>query len=249
MPGFHVRFWARLPLPKAGPGRSVRHQMFSIYGPTGRVFQGTLEQMRQIRQVHAADRARAIEPVLRDGHDSAAREALEAGASTTASAPQRAAIAAYAASQQPEHQPWHAMRVSEVMHTPVLKVRLDSRVDDALRQLVLHGRGQAPVVNAAGVLVGMVTRASMVNLVHWVESDGAAQALEHWRAQSVESVMLTPVPSVAPDADMRRVASALLDSGLPGLPVVTDDGHVSGFVSRTDVLRIALKDAGLNVWG
>ena len=48
---------------------------------------------------------------------------------------------------------------------------------------------------------------------------------------------------------MRRVARALLDSGLPGLPVVTDEGQVSGFVSRTDVLRIALKDAGLDVWG
>ena len=60
--------------------------------------------------------------------------------------------------------------------------------------------------------------------------------------------MLTPIPSVAAQADMRRVAGALLDSGLPGLPVVDDDGRVIGFVSRSDVLRAALKDAGLDVW-
>jgi CBS domain-containing protein len=60
--------------------------------------------------------------------------------------------------------------------------------------------------------------------------------------------MLTPIPSVSPQADMRRVATALVDSGLPGLPVVDDEGRVVGFVSRTDVLRAALKDAGLDVW-
>ncbi|MEZ5638935.1 MAG: CBS domain-containing protein [Burkholderiaceae bacterium] len=227
--------------------------MFSIYGPTGREFKGTLEQMRRVSQVHAADRARAIEPTARDGHDSALREAVEFGApltaTTAAPTPHRAAAAAYAASQQPVHHAWHELLVSEVMHAPVLTVRADGRVDDALRQMALQGRGQAPVVNAQGILVGMVTRAELLGFVQWGEADTAAQAWAAWRAQDVQSVMLTPIPSVSRGADMRRVARALLDSGLPGLPVVSDEGQVSGFVSRTDVLRVALKDAGLDVWG
>ena len=36
--------------------------------------------------------------------------------------------------------------------------------------------------------------------------------------------------------------------GLPGLPVVDDVGRVIGFISRSDVLRAALRDAGLDVW-
>lgn len=223
--------------------------MFSIYGPTGRVFQGTLEQMRQVRQVHAVNRTRAIEPLLRDGHDGAARESLEFGAPTLPAVPPHSAIAAYATQQQPEHHAWHELPASDVMHTPVLTVSVDSRLDDAWRQLVLQGRGQAPVVNADGVLVGMVTRAEFVQRLALPASQDAARAWDDWHAQSVEAVMLTPVPSVASDADMRRVASALLDSGLPGLSVVTDDGRVCGFISRTDVLRVALKDAGLDVWG
>ena len=107
--------------------------MFSIYGPTGREFKGTLEQMRRVSQVHAADRARAIEPTARDGHDSALREAVEFGApltaTTAAPTPHRAAAAAYAASQQPVHHAWHELLVSEVMHAPVLTVRADGRVD------------------------------------------------------------------------------------------------------------------------
>jgi CBS domain-containing protein len=223
--------------------------MFSIYGPTGREFKGTLEQMRRVSQVHAADRARAIEPTLRDGHDGALREAVEFGAPVSAATPHRAAVAAYAASQQPVHQAWHELLVSDVMQAPVLTVLAESGIEDALRQMVLQGRGQAPVINAQGMLVGMVTRTELLGFVQWSESDAAAKAWAHWRAQPVQSVMLTPIPSVSPAADMRRVANALLDSGLPGLPVVTEEGQVSGFVSRTDVLRVALKDAGLDVWG
>lgn len=222
--------------------------MFAIYGPTGREFKGTLEQMRQVRQVHAADRARAFESLLRDGHDSAVREAVEYGGAQAGSGVRRDAIAAYAATQQPVHQAWHDLPASQCMHAPVLTVPQDMRVDDAWRALVRHGRGQAPVVGPTGVLVGMVTRSALVDFAQWPDAMADSQAWEAWRARDVEAVMLTPVPSVSPQADMRRVAGALVDSALPGLPVVDDEGHVVGFVSRTDVLRVALKDAGLDVW-
>jgi CBS domain-containing protein len=66
--------------------------------------------------------------------------------------------------------------------------------------------------------------------------------------QSVLEVMWTPVPSVAPDTDIRRLARVLLDTGLPGLPVVDDAGQVIGFVSRSDVLRAVVADPPLDLW-
>ena len=67
-------------------------------------------------------------------------------------------------------------------------------------------------------------------------------------AQSVVDVMWSPVPSVAMDTDIRRVARVLLDTGLPGLPVVDDGGRVTGFVSRTDILRAVVADPPLDLW-
>jgi CBS-domain-containing membrane protein len=40
----------------------------------------------------------------------------------------------------------------------------------------------------------------------------------------------------------------LLDTGLPGLPVVDDAGQVIGFVSRSDVLRAVVADPPLDLW-
>ena len=228
--------------------------MFSVYSSTGRVFHGTLEQMRQIRKVHAADRSRAIEPSARDGHDSAVREAVEYGAPLHAPAPahgppQRSAIAAYETAQQLPSHGWYDLAVADVMSRTVLTLAVDVSVQQAWQQLTRHGRGQAPVVDANGVLVGMVTRADLVRFEQWPGSAADQQAWDDWRAQGIESIMVTPIPSVSPTTDLRRAASALLESDLPGLPVVDDGGHVMGFISRSDVLRAALKDAGLDVWG
>lgn len=223
--------------------------MFSIYGATGQLFRGTLEQMRQIPQVRGADRARAIEPVVRDGSDSALREAVEYGAPTSGAAVHRSAIAAYETTRQPPAHGWYDLAVGDIMSRPVMTLPLDTSVYDAWRELARQGRAQAPVVNAGGTLVGMVTRSVMADFDPWPEPGALAQAWESWRARTVEAVMVTPVPSVAPSADLRRAAGALLDSGLPGLPVVDDAGGVIGFVSRSDLLRAALKDAGLDVWG
>jgi len=228
--------------------------MFSVYGSTGRVFHGTLEQMRQIRKVRAVDRSRAVEPSARDGHDSAVREAVEYGAPLQSpapahAAPHRSAIAAYETAQQlPPHR-WYDMVVAEVMSRSVLTLAIDLSVQQAWQQLTRHGRGQAPVVDAKGVLVGMVTRADLVRFEQWPGSAADQQTWDDWRAQVVESIMATPIPGVAPTTDLRHAASALLESDLPGLPVVDDAGQVMGFVSRSDVLRTALRDAGLDVWG
>ena len=67
-------------------------------------------------------------------------------------------------------------------------------------------------------------------------------------AQSVTDVMWTPVPSVSSDADIRRVARVLLDTSLPGLPVVDEQGMVTGFVSRSDILRAVVADPPLDLW-
>ncbi len=66
--------------------------------------------------------------------------------------------------------------------------------------------------------------------------------------QPVSSVMLSPVPAVSEDTDLRRVARVLLDTHLPGLPVVAEDGQVAGFISRSDILRAVVHDPPLDLW-
>jgi acetoin utilization protein AcuB len=63
--------------------------MFSIYGVTGPVFSGTLEEMNRVR---AASRARAVRAILEDGEELG----IEVGAGMAAGA-HEAAVRAYRA--------------------------------------------------------------------------------------------------------------------------------------------------------
>jgi acetoin utilization protein AcuB len=61
--------------------------------------------------------------------------------------------------------------------------------------------------------------------------------------------MTTPVVTVDPQADVRRIARALVEYHLPALPVVDDrTGALVGIVSRSDILRCVLLDPPLTLW-
>jgi len=154
------------------------------------------------------------------------------------------AAAAYAASVRaaPDRGPvYHAY---QVMSRRVLTLATDTPVDAAWRALAGRGVGQAPVVNAQGRIVGLVSRAHLLHVLN--EEDGR---LSDIRARAVADVMDTPVVTVAPVADVRRIAEALLSYDLPALPVVDQDtGALVGIVSRSDILRCVVTEPPLTLW-
>ena len=221
--------------------------MFSIYGETGRIFRGAMEDLWHVGAVRRLDRTRGIGPpgtstVVR----TVASRAQPVAAGEGGAHPQ--SLAAYLSAgktQAPRHP---LTQVREVMSDEVVLVRTDATVQAGWELLLQHGIGQAPVVDGKGVLVGLLTRAELLSLERLPPPDANALA---WRAllmQPVASLMWTPVPAVAAETDIRRVADVLLETHLPGLPVTDEEGRVTGFVSRTDILRAVVRNPPLDLW-
>ena len=226
--------------------------MFSVYGVAGQLFRGSLEKLRQIGAVGAVARTNAVQAIGRDGRD-VPLSTLDAFAGLTAQAlsdeAHRSALAAYAESTK-AFLPRHPLRqVDTLMSSPVITVLDTITVQEAWQTLARQGVGQAPVVNGTGMLVGLLTRAELFSPERLPSPDSHALVWRALLAQKVTGIMRTPVPSVAPQTDIRRVARVLLDTGLPGLPVVDEQGLVTGFVSRSDILRAVVMDPPLDLWG
>lgn len=226
--------------------------MFSVYGVGGQVFRGSLEQLRQIRCVSGVARTYAIRPLGQDGQD--AHFAADAfGQPPSSPVPSdeahRSALAAYAQTQTVvlARHPLH--RVADLMSRTVISLAANATVLQAWHILAREGVGQAPVVNEQAVLVGLLSRADLLNPDRLPGPDSHALAWRTLLAQNVQGIMTTPVPSVAPETDIRRVAQVLLDTGLPGLPVADEQGLLIGFVSRSDILRAVVTDPPLDLWG
>jgi CBS domain-containing protein len=219
--------------------------MFSVYGVGGRVFSGSLEQLRRQAPVGATARTRAAPAIGRDG---------DPGASQTGSADaaSRQALAAYGQASGGAAARHPVTRVDELMSRDVLSVAHDATVLDALRRLAAHGVSQAPVLGSDGALVGLFLRADVFDPTGDARLPALAGDAAAWAARlahPVAELMWTPVPGVAADTDVRRVAGVLLDTGLPGLPVTDDEARVIGFISRSDIVRAVATDPPLDLWG
>lgn len=227
--------------------------MFSIYGVGGQLFQGSLEKLRQIGGVNAVARNNAIEAVGRDGRDAQSSSpgafTVHAPAQAPGDEAHRSALSAYAQTREIAV-PRHPLRqVDALMSRTVITIPDSATVLQAWQILARHGVGQAPVLNGASLLVGLLSRADLLRPDRLPQPDSHALVWQALLAQNVVDIMSTPVPGVAPDTDIRRVARVLLDTGLPGLPVIDDDGFVIGFVSRSDILRAVVTDPPLDLWG
>ena len=226
--------------------------MFSVYSMAGKLFRGSLEQLRQVGGVSAVARNNTIQAVGRDGRDAqSAFHGAFAGPAQPAARDEahRTALAAYAQTQKVvlERQP--LTQVDALMSRTVISIPHTATVLQAWQILASQGVGQAPVVNEAAMLVGLLSRADLLRPDLLPGPDSNALAWRALLAQSVSDIMTTPVPSVAPETDIRHLARVLLDTGLPGLPVVDEQGLLTGFVSRSDILRAVVTEPPLDLWG
>ena len=214
--------------------------MFSIHGVTGQTFHGPLEQLIQvpgvIRAHHARDLAREDEEPGAE-IPRAARRADEGGANY------EAAARAYQGMRHQETERGPLYHAYQIMSREVTAVRAESRIDEAWLTLVTLRIRQAPVLDSAHRLVGIVSERDLLTSLN-LEGGAVRYALAH----TVSEVMVSPVVSADPAADIRRVARVLLDTGFTGVPVVNDTGAMVGFISRGDILRAVITDPPLYLW-
>ncbi|GAA2631372.1 hypothetical protein GCM10010399_74450 [Dactylosporangium fulvum] len=116
------------------------------------------------------------------------------------------------------------MRAKDIMSRPAHTVRADQPVADAVALLQREHIASAPVVDADGVLVGLVSELDVL------------RAQPGGGSRPVREVMSGHPVAAWPDADIAELARLMVDRNAHNVPVVTGE-HVLGVVSHRDVLR------------
>lgn len=233
--------------------------MFSIYGTSGPLFRGSLEDLSRVSATLGVARVQPINPVLEHINANALqmfqtdrRQPVPSeGRRTVWPDNARRALGAYVrqgATGQPEAQRHVLSRVEDVMATDIVTVSDHASIENGWQILADAGLGQAPVLNREGALVGLFMRAALLRLDRLPGPAQGLGAWSEWLAQPVSSLMVTPVPAAFGSTELRRVARVLLDTQLPGMPVLGTDEKVVGFVSRSDVLKAVVNDPPLDLW-
>lgn len=136
----------------------------------------------------------------------------------------------------------HLLKTAKsIMHHPVHSAKVDEPLVKAARRLAKKGWSGAPVVDAEGRLVGILSEVDVVSAL------SSAAFFENPPPTLVGDVMHGPVKSVSPGADLFQLVSLVGPSGLKRVPVV-ENGKPIGIVTRRDVMA-SLLDAVEERWG
>ena len=117
--------------------------------------------------------------------------------------------------------PAAAVTVAEIMTTEVVTTTPDRPVEEVARELRARGFGGLPVVDDAGILVGVVSEFDVISK----------------RGRTVAEIMTRGAISVGDEAGADRVVALMGVHGIRRVPIVRD-GRLVGIVSRSDLLRL-----------
>lgn len=140
------------------------------------------------------------------------------------------------------------MLIKERMSHPVIFIRPEMPIQDAVDLMNREGIRRAPVV-AGGKLVGIV---SYRDLLH--ASPSQATSLSIWELNyllskiTVDEVMSKEVITVTEDTPIEEAARIMADNKIGGLPVVKNGGVV-GIITETDLFRVLLELMGAREYG
>jgi predicted transcriptional regulator len=127
----------------------------------------------------------------------------------------------------------HTLRVRDVMTEAILLLRTDMRVNKAWSLLHDAGVTGAPVLDARGHLVGVLSNSDLAD-PRRRRSDASGL---------VADVMTRVIYAVRADDPVLTAVRLMADENIHRAIVVNDDGTLAGIVVPMDILRVLAQDA------
>jgi CBS-domain-containing membrane protein len=147
-----------------------------------------------------------------------------------------------------------AKMVKDLMISDVAVIRDDADVHELEKRLLkdrIHGM---PVVDASGMLVGVVSQTDLIAWHYFTGVDGvpfysahgsmipyeedSSLRLSDVRTADVSELMSPIVYCICPDQSIALAAARMIARQIHRLVVVDDSGRVIGIVTATDLLRM-----------
>jgi len=120
------------------------------------------------------------------------------------------------------------LRVKDVMTQAILLLRAETSIDEAWRQMHDGGVTGAPVLDARGRLVGVVSNSDLAD----------PRRRDPGEPRSVGDVMTRIVYAVRAEDSAVTAVRLMAEENIHRAIVVNDDGTLAGIVVPMDILRV-----------
>jgi CBS-domain-containing membrane protein len=144
--------------------------------------------------------------------------------------------------------PW---KVADVMTADAMSVDEQAPFKEIVDIMEAFGYNALPVVDGDGRVLGLVSSADLVPKIEFAGTEEQPHLFEGRRHRAARDkaagtaaaeLMTTPAVTVLPQTTLVEAAKIMESGGLKRLPVVDDAGRLTGMVTRSDLLKVFLRD-------
>jgi CBS domain-containing protein len=205
--------------------------MFAIYNIQGRAFRDSLEALQRVRKPDKVFEAELKQNVSQD--ETTVVQGL--GSSEPPTPANAKSIASYR-QMLDANERTVIVHAYQLMTHPVLTIYANKSLKEAFELFENSAVNQLPVVSPQLDIVGMLNRNDVIKAYYM-------------KSQSILSELMKPeVITVDPISDVRRVAKVLHEYQQSALPVVNEQDHLVGIITKTDILKALIKDPPISLW-
>jgi acetoin utilization protein AcuB len=134
-----------------------------------------------------------------------------------------------------------AALAQEIMSTPVITLPAEAPLNDAWALMNKKGFRHLPIVSDQGRLVGIISDRDLLRFSQTL--DGRAGL-----PQKIGHIMKTEVLTATLTTDVIEIARVMLDERISALPIIDGAHHPAGIVTASDILRVLVNRAHLELW-
>lgn len=137
-----------------------------------------------------------------------------------------------------------ALYISEIMTSPVLTLNKTNHIDTALEIFQKNDFRHIPVVNENDEIDGIISDRDFISTVEF----RVRLKVSNRKPILVSELMSRKVLVATEKTEIRLVAALMCENRIGALPVIDHEGKVQGIVTRSDILRVLINQAPVEIW-
>jgi CBS domain-containing protein len=134
------------------------------------------------------------------------------------------------------------LKARDIMSRPVVTVRGDQTLKEAMETMVKYGFRRVPVVTEDGVVVGILTAVDVVRGfgTHKLLERAVSGDIREVLSTPIVDLMVTDLATAHEDEELSSVVNTMSSRNVSSVLVVDNDGVLKGIITERDVLYAIL---------
>lgn len=132
----------------------------------------------------------------------------------------------------------------QIMNSPVKTTTPETKITEAWKSFKSSGICHMPVISGDGRIIGIVSDRDLLR--HLLISD---DMIINRTDEVIGNIMTREVVTASRVTDIRRIARVMFQEHIGCMPILDDEKHLEGIITRSDILHAIINIPQLKLWG